>query len=326
VSAAELDPDIRRWLAGIGTASEDTTVKAMRDRSRINNALARTLIEGSFVPKDEFDQVIDGPAGAIPVRILSPGSSEPMPIIAFFHGGGWVIGDLDTHLGHARRLCVQARAVVVMVGYRRAPEHRFPAAYEDAVAATEWVAGQAEVLGCSPDLLVAAGDSAGGQLAASVAMQRRDAGLPLAAQLLLYPVTEVSGRYEDDAINARFPSREGLPPDLGLTVQAMTEFARHYVDADSASDWRVSPLQAAGFTGLAPAVVHTAGLDVLSAEGVMLAEAMEQAGVRVIKRRHPSLNHSYFGLGGVSAVAAAAATLAAEDLRDILGLAPASRP
>jgi acetyl esterase len=242
---------------------------------------------------------------------------QPLPTIVYFHGGGWVLGDLDTHLGHARRICSQVHAVVVSVAYRLAPEHRFPTAFDDCVRATEWIAGHLTELGGTESLVVA-GDSAGGQLAASVAIARRNAGAPLSAQLLLYPVTDVAGRYSDEEVNSQYMSRTSVYQRFGLTLDTMALFARVYVDEGDSADWRVSPKRASDLSGVAPAVVHTSTLDVLRTEGNFYADALARAGVDVIAREHPSLNHSYFGLGGVSAVADAAAGQAAEDLRALL--------
>jgi acetyl esterase len=280
-----------------------------------------------LVPASEIDDEIapdaDGPA--IPIRVLRParvpGSADiatgPVPTVVYLHGGGWMLGDLDTHLGHARRICSQLPAVVVSVGYRLAPEHRFPAAFDDATRATQWVAERLANFG-GTDTLVVAGDSVGGQLAASVALARRDACQPLSAQLLLYPVTDVAGRYSDEAINATYMSRSSAYQRFGLTLDTMATFARAYVEEKDSTDWRVSPKRATDLRGVAPAVIHTSTLDVLRTEGNFYADALAAAGVDVIAREHPSLNHSYFGLGGVSAVADAAAAQAAEDMRDIL--------
>jgi acetyl esterase len=324
---ADLDSDIADWLIRTVPDREPATILQSREQARVDNARALALLDPRLTPASEVDDEIpaDGDAPAIPVRVLRPaavpGSSEPaagpLPTVVYFHGGGWVLGDLDTHLGHARRICSQVPAVVVSVGYRRAPEHRFPAAFDDAVRATEWAARQLPSLGGS-DTLVVAGDSAGGQLAASVAIARRDAGQPLSAQLLLYPVTDVAGRYADPEINAGYMSRGSMYQRFGLTLETMATFARAYVDEADAADWRVSPKRAADLHGLAPAVIHTSTLDVLRTEGNFYGDALVAAGVRVVAREHPSLNHSYFGLGGVSAVADAAAAQAAEDLRTVL--------
>jgi acetyl esterase len=169
--------------------------------------------------------------------------------------------------------------------------------------------------------VVVAGDSAGGQLAASVAIAVRDSGWPLAAQLLLYPVTDLRGRYADPEFNALYPSRGEHRDGPGLMLAGMAFFAASYLAPDDADDWRASPI-VAELAGVAPAIVHTAHLDVLRSEGNDLAERLMAAGVPVRHREFANLNHSYFGLGGVSAVADAAATQAADDLRELLGLAP----
>lgn len=319
VTEPTIDADIANWLVRTNPSGEPTTVAEARAQSRRDNALALEHMSRALIPASETDQVIDGPSGPLPIRVLRPaGPAAARPTIVYFHGGGWVVGDLDTHLGHARRICIQSDAVVVIVGYRLAPEDRFPAAFLDAVAATSWAAENAGSLGGDPELIVLAGDSAGGQLAASVAIARRDAGQPVAAQLLLYPVTDAAGRYADDAVNGYYMSRRTTKVNFGLTLGGMADFAKNYVDEADSSDWRVSPMRAADLTGVAPAVVHTATLDVLRTEGNFYADALRRAGVRVISREWPTLNHSYFGLGGVSAVADGAAAQAADDLRELL--------
>ncbi|MDT4923524.1 MAG: acetyl esterase [Pseudonocardiales bacterium] len=322
-----LDPAIAGWSVRVLPNSEPTTILEARAQARRENARALAGLSPLLVPASEIDDVIpaDSDDPAITIRVLRPArlpggtdiDTDPLPTVVYFHGGGWMLGDLDTHLGHARRICSQVHAVVVSVGYRLAPEHRFPAAFDDSVRATNWVAERLADFG-GTDTLVAAGDSVGGQLAASVAIARRNAGLPLSAQLLLYPVTDVAGRYNDDDINARYMSRASAYQRFGLTLDTMATFARAYVDESDATDWRVSPKRAAELHGVAPAVIHTSTLDVLRTEGNFYADALAAAGVDVIAREHPSLNHSYFGLGGVSAVADAAAAQAAEDLLDIL--------
>jgi acetyl esterase len=324
---SSLDPAVAAWTVRVLPDSEPTTIGEARRQAREENARALAALNPMLVPASEIDDEIapdaDGPP--IPIRVLRParvpGSADiatgPVPTVVYLHGGGWMLGDLDTHLGHARRICSQLPAVVVSVGYRLAPEHRFPAAFDDATRATQWVAERVADFG-GMDTLVVAGDSVGGQLAASVALARRDARQPLSAQLLLYPVTDVAGRYSDEAINATYMSRSSAYQRFGLTLDTMATFARAYVEEKDSTDWRVSPKRATDLRGVAPAVIHTSTLDVLRTEGNFYADALAAAGVDVIAREHPSLNHSYFGLGGVSPVADAAAAQAAEDMRDIL--------
>ncbi len=313
-----VDPELAGWLAKTSPEREPATIDEARALVRRVNALALEQMNPALIPAVETDQLIEGPDTAIPVRILRPAGEKPRPTVVYFHGGGWVVGDIDTHLGHARRICTQADMVVVSVGYRLAPEHPFPAAFYDAVLAAEWAGRRTAELGGEPGTLVLAGDSVGAQLAASVAIARRDAGQPLTAQLLLYPVTDAAGRYTDPEVNAHYMSRRTTAHNFGLTLEGMVNFARNYVDEQSSFDWRVSPIRAADLTGVAPAVIHTATLDVLRTEGNFYADALRNAGVRVISREWPTLNHSYFGFGGVSAVADSAAAQAAEDLRNLL--------
>jgi acetyl esterase len=318
VTEPTFDADIAGWLAKTTPDSEPTTIAEARELSTRTNALALEHMNPALIPASEVDSEIAGPVGSIPIRVLRPSGDEPKPTIVYFHGGGWVVGSIDTHLGHARRICTQANAVVVTVGYRLAPENPFPAAYDDAVVAADWVAQHTDELGGDPDTFVLAGDSAGGQLAASVAIARRDSGQPVTAQLLLYPVTDAAGLYSDPAINAHYMSRRTADGGYGLTLEGMVNFAKNYLDEASSADWRASPIRAADLAGVAPAVIHTATLDVLRTEGNFYADALRKAGVEVISREWPTLNHSYFGLGGVSAVADSAAAQAAEDLQQLL--------
>jgi acetyl esterase/lipase len=314
-----MDPELAEWLAATPVeAHDEATIEEARAVAGRAHLLAGKKMNPALIPASETDQEIDSPHGPVPIRGLRPAGTEAKPTVVYFHGGGWISGTIDTHLHHARRICNQADMVVVSVGYRLAPEHPFPAGFEDAVLATEWVAQQAPELGGDGGTLVLAGDSAGAQLAASVAIARRDAGQPVSAQLLLYPVTDVAGRYTDPQINAHYMSRRTTGRNFGLTLQGMVNFATNYVDEESSYDWRVSPMRAPDLSGVAPAVIHTATLDVLRTEGNFYADALRRAGVRVISREWPTLNHSYFGFGGVSAVADAAAAQAAEDLRNLL--------
>lgn len=322
-----LDRDIAAWMVQVSPAAEAVSIEEARQQARDTNAKALAALDPALTPASEVDDEIpaDGDAPALRIRVLRPATepggdevdTSPMPTIVYFHGGGWILGDLDTHLGHARRLCSQVRAVVVSVEYRLAPEHRFPTAFEDAQRAVAWVAGRLGELG-GDETLVLAGDSAGGQLAASVALARRGEQPPVAAQLLLYPVTDVAGRYEDAEVNDGYMSRRSAYQRFGLTLETMATFARAYVDEADADDWRVSPKRAADLAGAPPAVIHTSTLDVLRTEGNFYGDDLRAAGVDVINREFPSLNHSYFGLGGVSAVADAAAAQAASDLHELL--------
>ncbi|MCW2715808.1 MAG: lip [Frankiales bacterium] len=257
------------------------------------------------------DRTIPGPAGPIPVRTYFPVADGPHPTVVFFHGGGFVIGDLDTHDDHARLLCRDVDAVVVSVDYRLAPEAPFPAGYEDCVAAYRWVVDSAADLGGDVTRIAVAGDSAGGNLAAGVALAARDAGLPLAAQLLIYPCVEF---VESDDYPSRVENAEGY----FLSAADMRWFGDHYLQASPREDPRASVLRAADLAGVAPAVVGTGEYDPLRDEGEAFAAALEKAGVPVVARRYDGLIHGFFGLGFVSPACAAATSELCAELRRLL--------
>jgi acetyl esterase len=225
------------------------------------------------------ERTIPGPGGPIPLRLYWPdgprGTGGALPAIAYYHGGGHVIGSLDTHDLIARNLCHGAEAVVVSVDYRMGPEHRFPAAVDDSFAALEWLHANAADLGADPGRLGVHGDSAGANLAAVVALMARDrAGPPLRLQSLVYPV----GDYTLSTPSyTKFAEGYGL-----LTRSAMQWFQQHYLRSlVDAEDWRASPIKAADLSGVAPAIIITAECDVLHDDGVNYAEALRRAGVPV---------------------------------------------
>lgn len=252
-------------------------------------------------PQSIEDRVLDG---GIPVRIYR-GAASPAPTIVFFHGGGFVAGDLDTHERQARWLAVDIGAVVISVHYRRPPEARFPAAFDDAFAVTRWASDNIADLGGLPGALGVAGDSAGGNLAASVAIACRDAGVALAAQLLVYPVTDCAGLFLDRQVNDSYPSREQNREGYFLTLAVMQWFCKHYFEvASQGLDPRGSPMRCADLVGLAPAVVCTAQFDPLRDEGMAYAERLREAAVPVLEHVGAGLIHGYFGM--VDSIASAA--------------------
>ncbi|TQS46309.1 alpha/beta hydrolase [Cryptosporangium phraense] len=266
----------------------------------------------TLVPVAAIENVtIDGANGTpLPGRIYRPDVDGPTPTIVFFHGGGFVLGDIDTHDDQCRWLCREVGAVVVSVGYRLAPESPFPGPADDALAAVRWAAARISGLGGDPDRLAVAGDSAGGNLAAVVAQDCRDAGGPaLAAQLLLYPAADFAGDYPSMVENA-----EGY----FLTGSDMIWFTTHYVprDADPA-DPRLSPLRGR-LDGLPPAVVATAGFDPLRDAGDAYASALNEAGVRTIAHRFDGLIHGFFGMGPVSPASEQAVQTICASLRELL--------
>jgi acetyl esterase len=242
------------------------------------------------------DRTIPGPAGDIPVRVYRPaGSPDPRPGVVYFHGGGFVICDLDTHDGACRRLANALDAVVCSVDYRLAPEDRWPAAAEDAYAATRWVGDHAAELGVDAGRLVVAGDSAGGNLTAVAAQMARDrAGPPLAFQLLVYPVIDLS----DDRHG--YPSQTENAEGFFLTNNQMEWYRDQYLAADAdGEEPYASPIKASSLAGLPPACVVTAEMDPLRDEGEAYARALEAAGVPVTMHRAPGMFHGFFNMDAV---------------------------
>ncbi len=264
------------------------------------------------------DIQVNGAAGPLGARVYRVRTGKS-PTVVFFHGGGWVAGDLETHDRQARWLAIETGAAVISVDYRRPPEVRFPGAFEDAFAALQDVLARIGEFGGDPARLGVAGDSAGGNLAATVAIAARDAGIRLAGQLLVYPVTDVFGNYADIAENARFPSRDENAEGYFLSRAVMEWFAGHYLaDAGHGADWRVSPLRAQSLAGVAPAVVCTAWFDPLRDEGAAYARALEAAGVATRHHLGPGLIHGYFGLGEACEAARVEAQRARADFKTLL--------
>ncbi|HMJ72318.1 MAG TPA: alpha/beta hydrolase [Solirubrobacterales bacterium] len=244
---------------------------------------------------------IPGPEGMIPARFYEPPGIglENRPLIVYFHGGGWTIGDLDTCDSVCRFLATNVPATVLSVGYRLAPEHPFPAAFVDACAAFHWAANDNSRLGVDPSRIAVAGDSAGGNLAAAVSLYcRNENGPKPAMQALLYPVTDAVGGQQ---------SRDTFAEGFLLTRADMDWFEHHYLPvAVDRSDPRVSVLRGADLAGLAPAYVATAGFDPLRDEGEAYATRMREAGVRVALRRHPELIHGFANMTAISPASNAA--------------------
>ena len=236
------------------------------------------------------ERAISGPAGPIRLRLYWPNAAGTVPAIVYYHGGGHVIGSLDTHDFVARNLCAGTEALVASVDYRMGPEHKFPAAIEDSFAALEWVHGNAASLGADPERIGVHGDSAGANLAAVVALMARDAGQPrLRLQSLVYPVADYT---------MKMPSYGKFATGCGiLTREAMVWFRNHYLRRpEDAEDWRASPLNAPSFAGVAPAIVVTAECDVLHDEGEQYAAALRDAGVPTDYREYPGMIHAFFGM------------------------------
>jgi acetyl esterase/lipase len=236
------------------------------------------------------DRTVPGPDGPIPVRLYYPRGQSPCGAAMFFHGGGWVLGNLDSHDPTCRALAAGSGALIIAVDYRLAPEHKFPAAADDSYAATQWAGENAATLGYPAGRLAVCGDSAGGNLAAVAALMARDRGGPaLRYQLLIYPAF-------DPAMEA--PShREFAQDGYVLSSADMAWFWNHYLrNAQDGSNPYVNPARVSDLSRLPPALVITAGFDPLRDEGEAYAESLRKAGVPVTARRFEGLTHGFFNM------------------------------
>jgi len=259
------------------------------------------LLAGKAAPVGEIlDRTIDGPAGRLRIRIYRPAGSVArlLPTILYFHGGGWTIGSLEAYDLPCRFFCARTGCALVAVDYRLAPEHKFPAAIDDAVAAFRWLASEAIAFGIDSARIVIAGDSAGGTIAAVAARLLRDEARPPCLQWLIYPATDLA---------MRSPSYKSCGEGFLLTHAGMTWFRGHYLnDLSETDDPRASPLHANDLSGLPPALIYTAGFDPLRDEGQAYAERLSAAGVKTIHREFDSLIHGFAGMRGALQAAARA--------------------
>jgi acetyl esterase len=238
---------------------------------------------------------VPGPAGTIPVRIYTPltlrKADGMSPCLVFFHGGGWVIGDLDSHDVVCRTLAVEGELIVISVDYRLAPEHKFPAAIDDALAATRWIADNAVSLNIDATRISVGGDSAGGNLAAIVAIDARDHGPKLHGQALIYPATD---------FRMTHPSHSEPETSCLLTHTVIQWFRDHYLNGpDDVDNWRASPARVDDLAGLPPAYVLTAGADPLRDEGDEYAARLKTAGVAVASKTYPGQFHGFVTMGKI---------------------------
>jgi acetyl esterase len=290
-----LDPDAAAVYRAFQNAGRPPYEALTALEARESYALARfaTNPEAPELARvEEF--AIPSPHGGIPARIYVPKALRKhdglSPALVFFHGGGWVVGDLDTHDVACRKLADEGELIVISVDYRLAPEHKFPAAVDDAIAATKWVAANANELGIDSSRLCVGGDSAGGNLAAVVAIAARDGNGPaIAGQVLIYP-----------AVDFAMTHRSHSEPETSvlLTHSVIRWFCDHYLNGTAdIHDWRASPARATTLIGLPPAYVLTAGADPLRDEGDEYAERLKQAGVPVAYRHFPGQFHGFFTMG-----------------------------
>jgi acetyl esterase len=306
-------PEVRTILdalAALGSPPiEEQTPQEVREAYGQFSALASRAEMASVT-----DRSCRGPAGGVPVRVYVPTAEPgPRPVLVYFHGGGWVIGDVESHDATVRALAAASGVTIVSVDYRLAPEHPFPAAIDDCVAAVRWVAepSAAAELAIDPARMAVGGDSAGGNLAAVVAQQLRDDGPPLRFQLLVYPVTDMHLSHSSIDENA---------DGYFLTKADMTWFRGHYCAGEDWSDPRMSPLLASdeAVRGVAPALVITAEYDPLRDEGEAYAAKLEAAGVDAKASRYDSVIHGFFSMGDLVPEGKAAIDEAADALRAAL--------
>lgn len=281
-----LDPQVRTYLDRMA-APDSPPMSALAPAAlrAFMEAETRSLGEPPPVGHVE-DRAIPGPGGEIPIRVSTPEGAGPFPALVYFHGGGWVVGSIATHDATCRGLTRAAGVAVVSVGYRLAPEHRFPSAVEDAYAATAWVAAHAASIGVDPARIAVGGDSAGGNLAAVVALIARDRGGPrIALQVLVYPIV-------GDDLDT--PSYREFAVGYLLTRDAMAWYWQQYVpDPDGRRHPYAAPLRAEDLGGLPPALVMTAGHDVLRDEAEAYAARLARAGVPVKLSRYDGLIHGF---------------------------------
>ncbi|MFZ9406017.1 MAG: alpha/beta hydrolase [Burkholderiaceae bacterium] len=308
----ELDPQVRALLKLFEGRPAVNTLPVEVGRRGYSESMAK-LVPRPAAPVG-VDRVIQGPGGDLKLRIYrAEGAQGALPLIVYFHGGGWVLCDLDTHDALCRNLATEAQAVIVSVDYRMAPEHLFPAAPEDCMAATRWAMAQAAELGIDPARTVVAGDSAGGNLAAAVALRARDEGLALAGQLLIYPVT---AHY-----TAAFDSYAEFATGYGLTREVMVWFWDLYLGGARTEQQarelsvQAAPMLAQDLRGLPPTLVITAAVDVLRDEGEAYGMRLVEAGVPTTLTRYPGMHHGFFTYPGVLDGANRAAAQAGEWVR-----------
>ncbi len=312
-----LDPDTLIVLEMMRAADRPPFEQLTPNEARAAYAASRAALQPDPEPVGETrDLSAPGPLGDVPLRFYRPADragAEVLPALVYYHGGGWLLGGLESHDVICRRFANLARCAVISVDYRMAPEHKFPAAVQDSAAATRWVIENAERLRIDPARVAAGGNSAGGNLAAVMGLMARDGDLPrIAFQLLIYPTT--------DMMMVTISSqtvREGVP----LTSGTMRWFIDHYLrDAADGLDWRASPLRAASLAGTAPALVLTASADPLRDEGLAYAERLEREGMR-IKLLHVSDQvHGFVSMGRIIRAADVSLQAMAAVLRQALSL------
>jgi acetyl esterase len=307
-----LDPEVQAVLAAMEAQGGPPLESLDPPTARLYAGEALKAVSGEPEQVARVDDHhVPGPGGSIPVRIYTPEASGARPGVVYFHGGGWVIGNIESHDGVCRMLARRSGAVVVSVDYRLAPEHKFPAAVDDCHSATVWVAENAAKLGIDPGRIAVAGDSAGGTLATVIARRCRDHGGPaLALQVLVYPVMNMQSF--DTGSHREFAD------GYYLTGPLMEWFRKLYLGQPSdGAHIDTSPLFTPNLQGLPPALVITAECDVLRDEGEAYVKRLEEAGVRVARTQYKGMIHPFFSMPGVLTQARNAIDQVAAALREM---------
>ena len=304
-----LDPNVQLMLSAMEQGGQGGLSEMGVEQARAMIEQFDTLAAGQPVDLPRVEDLTGpGPAGDIPLRLYSPAADAVLPVIVFFHGGGWVIGNIKSHDFVCRKLAKQTGLTVISVDYRLAPEHVFPCAAEDCYAITKWVAENGQALKVDGSRLAIGGDSAGGNLTAVTALLARDRGGPtIAFQLMVYPV--IDGMMS-------FPSYKENAEGYLLTAADMAWFYEQYAPAGvDRKNPLLSPLYAPDLSGLPPALVITAEFDPLRDEGEAYADALQQAGVEARSSRYDGMVHGFFGLDAIIPAAAPAMEEAAAALK-----------
>ena len=315
-----LDPDARLVIDMMRAAGRPSFEALSPAEAREAYANSRKALQGQPEEIGETrDATTPGPLGDVPVRLYRPAgtaATDILPALVYYHGGGWLLGGLDSHDVACRRFANAAKCRVVSVDYRMAPEHKYPAAVDDCAAATRWVFEQAASLYIDPTRVAVGGDSAGGNLAAVMALMARDGTLPpLAFQLLIYPATDMMMT----SVSART-----VTSDVTLTSATMKWFIDHYLrSAEDGRAWQASPLRAADLSGTAQALVLTCAYDPLCDEGMAYAQRLEREGVRVVHLHFSDQLHGFMSMGRIIRAADTAIDMMAAALRKALWPAPA---
>ncbi len=308
-----LDPQAKAFLDQVNAMGGPPMSSMSPEQARAGYRMVMSMAVGpAEAPVPSENRTVPGPAGEVPIRVYRPSSEQPLPVVVYFHGGGFVIGDLETHDTICHRLAAGVPAVVVSVDYRLAPEHRFPAAVDDCEAATAWVSAHAADLGGDPARLAVAGDSAGGTLAAVVARRARDKGAPpIAFQLLIYPSTAAGG----SLLVMEYTKGYGLDLDTLMWFGAsyLSDHDREAALPD------VAPLVVEDLTGLPPALVLTGECDPLRDEGESYAKRLREAGVAVTTTRYAGMIHGFYGFDRIFDTSKRATAETISALRDALG-------